>query len=61
MYRGMHHPTDMLGAGVLTACWITVLYLVLRPNADVGEGNRADAGELAETDADRDLTEVSVP
>jgi undecaprenyl-diphosphatase len=61
MYRGMHHPTDFLGAGVLTACWITLLWFVLRPNADVAEGNRADAGELTERDAHRDLTETSVP
>jgi len=61
MYRGMHHPTDFLGAGVLTACWITVLWFVLRPNADVAEGNRADAGELTERDAEEDLTETSVP
>jgi undecaprenyl-diphosphatase len=61
MYRGMHHPTDFLGAGVLTACWITLLWFVLRPNADLAEGNRADAGEFTERDADRDLTETGVP
>ena len=61
MYRGMHHPTDFLGACVLTACWITLLWFVLRPNADVAEGNRADAGELTERDAHRDLTETSLP
>ena len=61
MYRGMHHPTDFLGSAVLTACWLTLLYLVLRPNADVAEGNRADAGELTDGDAHRDLTETSVP
>ncbi|AGZ44789.1 phosphatase PAP2 family protein [Actinoplanes friuliensis] len=60
MYRGMHHPTDVFGAGVLTACWITLLWFVLKPNADVEQGNRADAGELTENDADRDLTEAPV-
>lgn len=35
MYRGMHHPTDVLGAALLTACWLTVLYFSIRPNADV--------------------------
>ncbi|MFI7599366.1 phosphatase PAP2 family protein [Actinoplanes sp. NPDC049681] len=35
MYRGMHHPTDVLGAAVLTAGWLTVLYFSIRPNADV--------------------------
>ena len=33
MYRGMHHPTDVLGAALLTACWVGTLYLVIRPNA----------------------------
>jgi membrane-associated phospholipid phosphatase len=61
MYRGMHHPTDFLGSCVLTACWITLLYFVLRPNADLAEGNRADAGEFAERDAHKDLTEATVP
>ncbi|MDY7090543.1 MAG: phosphatase PAP2 family protein, partial [Actinomycetota bacterium] len=31
MYRGMHHPTDVLGATLLTACWVGALYLILRP------------------------------
>ena len=31
MYRGMHHPTDLLGAAVLTATWIGLLCWVLRP------------------------------
>ncbi|GAA0452719.1 hypothetical protein Ade02nite_00740 [Paractinoplanes deccanensis] len=33
MYRGMHHPSDVLGAALLTACWIGLLYWVIRPNA----------------------------
>jgi membrane-associated phospholipid phosphatase len=33
MYRGMHHPTDVLGAGLLAACWLTVLCWTVRPNA----------------------------
>lgn len=40
MYRGMHHPTDFMGAILLTAGWIGILYWVVRPNADVHEGNR---------------------
>ncbi|WP_305782398.1 phosphatase PAP2 family protein [Symbioplanes lichenis] len=58
MYRGMHHPTDVLGACLLTACWITLLWWVVKPNEDLAEGNRADAGELTERDAHKDLTEV---
>ncbi|MFY1701200.1 phosphatase PAP2 family protein [Micromonospora sp. WMMA1923] len=40
MYRGMHHPTDFMGAIMLTALWIGLLYWVVRPNADVYEGNQ---------------------
>ncbi|WBB48549.1 phosphatase PAP2 family protein [Verrucosispora sp. WMMA2044] len=32
MYRGMHHPTDLLGAAMLTALWVGLLWWVLRPN-----------------------------
>ena len=34
MYRGMHHPSDVLGAAVLAAGWLTLLWFVLRPNAE---------------------------
>lgn len=40
MYRGMHHPSDVMGALLLTALWIGVLYWAIRPNADVHEDNR---------------------
>ncbi|RUL91874.1 phosphatase PAP2 family protein [Verrucosispora sp. FIM060022] len=40
MYRGMHHPTDFMGAIMLTGLWIGLLYWVLRPNEDVYEGNQ---------------------
>jgi undecaprenyl-diphosphatase len=40
MYRGMHHPTDVLGALILTACWLSVLWWTVRPNA---EARRATA------------------
>lgn len=35
LYRGMHHPTDELGSVILAACWIPLLWYVMRPNADV--------------------------
>ncbi|PRY23362.1 phosphatase PAP2 family protein [Pseudosporangium ferrugineum] len=41
MYRGMHHPTDMLGAGVLTAAWLTALYFAIRPNDQPSRGPAA--------------------
>ncbi|SCL31668.1 undecaprenyl-diphosphatase [Micromonospora nigra] len=40
MYRGMHHPTDFMGAILLTGLWIGLLYWVVRPNEDLREGNR---------------------
>ncbi|BCJ67534.1 phosphatase PAP2 family protein [Polymorphospora rubra] len=39
MYRGMHHPSDLVGAMLLTGLWIGLLYWVVRPNADVAAGN----------------------
>ncbi|MEU4675680.1 phosphatase PAP2 family protein [Micromonospora sp. NPDC023737] len=40
IYRGMHHPTDFMGAILLSALWIGLLYWIVRPNADVYAGNR---------------------
>ena len=41
MYRGMHHPTDMLGATLLTACWVGALYWIIRPNAHAETADEA--------------------
>jgi undecaprenyl-diphosphatase len=35
MYRGMHHPTDVAGAVLLSTLLLTLVYLVVRPNADL--------------------------
>jgi undecaprenyl-diphosphatase len=40
MYRGMHHPTDFMGAILLAVVWMSVLWWAVRPNADLAEGNR---------------------
>jgi undecaprenyl-diphosphatase len=51
MYRGEHHPTDALGAAVLTALWISVLYWTVRPNAaplTAGETAAAAAAQPVE-------------
>jgi undecaprenyl-diphosphatase len=56
MYRGMHHPTDLLGASLLTAAWIGVLYWVMRPNAAAETASEAAAEAHAveqRTDAER--------
>lgn len=33
MYRGEHHPTDVLGSLVLAGLWLTTTTIMLRPNA----------------------------
>jgi undecaprenyl-diphosphatase len=42
LYRGEHHPTDLLGSVLLAALWLTGTYLAIRPNADLTE--RVPAG-----------------
>ena len=34
MYRGMHHPTDLMGAAILTTLWVGLLWWVIRPGTD---------------------------
>jgi len=34
MYRGEHHPTDILGSLLFSALWLTAAYLLIRPNSD---------------------------
>ena len=38
MYRGEHHPTDILGSLLFSALWLTATCALLKPNAD---GSRA--------------------
>jgi undecaprenyl-diphosphatase len=35
MYRGMHHPTDILGSVLMASLLLTTIYRVIRPNAEV--------------------------
>jgi undecaprenyl-diphosphatase len=49
MYRGEHHPTDVLGSLVFTGLWITATYLLIRPNADQHETAPADSARRPET------------
>src|SRR5215467_1547079 len=43
MYRGEHHPTDVLGSLLFSALWITVLTLLIKP----GQHDRNRAGPAA--------------
>jgi undecaprenyl-diphosphatase len=50
MYRGEHHPTDVLGALLLAACWVSVLVWTVRPDAlsqTAGEAAAVPVPELA--------------
>jgi membrane-associated phospholipid phosphatase len=33
MYRGEHHPTDILGSLIFAALWLTATSLLISPNA----------------------------
>ena len=44
MYRGMHHPTDLLGSVVLAGLWVSAVYLAIRPNADLAESSSGVSG-----------------
>jgi undecaprenyl-diphosphatase len=43
VYRGEHHPTDVLGSLVFAAVWIPVVYLLIRPRVDLMR-RRVDRG-----------------
>jgi undecaprenyl-diphosphatase len=40
MYRGEHHPTDVLGSVLFAALWLTATYVLIRPNAEAGARTR---------------------
>src|SRR5215831_9918699 len=42
MYRGEHHPTDVLGSLLFSALWLTAATLLIRPNSD-GHAQAASA------------------
>ncbi|WP_326559885.1 phosphatase PAP2 family protein [Micromonospora sp. NBC_01796] len=50
IYRGMHHPSDFAGAILLTVLWVGLLYLVVRPNADLEQDDPASKPEPAVLD-----------
>jgi membrane-associated phospholipid phosphatase len=49
IYRGEHHPTDILGSLLFSALWLTATVLLIKPNADGRPGQR-------DTIVDRQLT-----
>ncbi len=61
MYRGMHHPTDFMGAILLTTLWVGLLYWVVRPNEDLRQGNRPAIGSEDVGALDDELAEAARP
>ena len=45
MYRGEHHPTDVLGSLLFSALWLTAVTAAIKPNADgSGRGRPGSSG-----------------
>ena len=44
MYRGEHHPTDVLGSLIFAALWLTATTLLIKPNAELPEPLAGDGG-----------------
>lgn len=44
MYRGEHHPTDVLGSLIFAALWLTATTLLIKPNAELPRHSAAPAG-----------------
>jgi undecaprenyl-diphosphatase len=42
LYRGEHHPTDLLASLLFSALWLTALSLLIKPNSNGRTGLRAD-------------------
>ena len=47
IYRGEHHPTDILGSLLFSALWVTAATVLIRPNAR-WRTRRPASGELPE-------------
>jgi hypothetical protein len=47
MYRGEHHPTDILGSLVFAGLWLTATTLLIKPTAVEGRRRRDEHGGRA--------------
>jgi undecaprenyl-diphosphatase len=43
MYRGEHHPTDIVGSMIFAALWLTATTLLIKPNAQPAAGRQRSA------------------
>jgi undecaprenyl-diphosphatase len=44
MYRGEHHPTDVLGSLIFTALWLTAATLLIKPNEELPDRSHRPVG-----------------
>jgi undecaprenyl-diphosphatase len=51
MYRGEHHPTDILGSMVFAGLWLTAAYLLIRPNPEANARAHPRAARTARSPA----------
>lgn len=57
MYRGMHHPTDVLGSILLGVLWIGATYRIMRP-VETGSAAVRSRGETGSTASDHDPIKI---
>jgi membrane-associated phospholipid phosphatase len=57
MYRGEHHPTDILGSLLFSALWLTATFVLIKPNADRRAEGRS--GRATRTTERRNVTRTS--
>jgi undecaprenyl-diphosphatase len=53
MYRGEHHPTDILASVLFAALWLTATTMLIKPNEDAFRRGRAPLGLRRRKAADR--------
>jgi undecaprenyl-diphosphatase len=44
MYRGEHHPTDILASVLFAVLWLTATTRLIKPNSDPGQTDRKLVG-----------------
>jgi undecaprenyl-diphosphatase len=49
MYRGEHHPTDVLGSLIFAGLWLTATTLLIKPNEDAARRGRLGGRKRHET------------
>jgi membrane-associated phospholipid phosphatase len=48
MYRGEHHPTDVVGSLIFAGLWLAATTLLVKPNSDRDVPRRALASQARE-------------